>query len=409
MRWGSSISDAEDFDAAIEGASDELRTQLDDASPDLLLAFVSPHHQQRWHELPAALREQFPGAVVLGCSAAGVIGDGRELEDQAGLALAGARLPGVELTPFHIPGERLPDAAVEPGETASPELVAEERARWCEAIGLADGPDPHLLLIPDPFTWPGAELLTSLDRAFPTGVKVGGLASGGSRPGEHRLFCDRSAHHRGLVGLALRGNLEVETIVAQGCRPVGNPMFVTRRQGNIIYELDGQSAVDVLQALFDGLSPDDRARARTSLSLGVSMGPLREVYDPGDFLIRNLVGVDPTSGAVGVAADLSQDPVVQFHLRDAETSAAEIRDLLAEHARRARHPSEVALMFACLGRGVGLYGQPDHDSNAIREHLDPALPIAGFFCNGEIGPIAGHTFMHGYTSSIMLLRPATMV
>jgi small ligand-binding sensory domain FIST len=401
VRWASSIGDAGDFDVAVEQATGDLRRQLHDHAPDLLIVFVTREHQMRWHELPARLRTSFPNAVLIGCSGAGVLADGRELEGVPGLALAGAVLPGVELTPFYVPAERTPDPA-EPGDDP-----AAERARWNHALGLTDGPDPHLILLPDPFTWSGPELLDGLDRAYPTGVKLGGLCSGGGRPGEHRLFCQDSAHHRGMVGVALRGNVEVEAIVAQGCRPIGTPMFVTRHQDRVMFELDGRPAVEVLQRLFDELSPIERIKAQHSLFIGIVMDPQREVYDAGDFLVRNLVGVDPQSGAIGTAAQLHKNAVVQFHVRDADTSAADLRALLGDRAQRRRgNPSLGALLFSCLGRGRGLYGQPDHDSSLVRELLGAGLPIVGFFGNGEIGPVAGRTHMHGYTSSLMLFRPA---
>lgn len=409
MRWAASIDNSPTLEVALARGEESLSEQLGDQRPDLILAFATRDHQTRWHEIPEALRQRFPDAAVVGCSAGGVLANGTELEDGPGLALCAARLPGVERTPFHIDAEAL-EALVgesgESGESGHDDL----RARWLEAIGIAEGPDPLLMLFPDPFSWPGPEVLGSLDRAFPQGTVVGGLASGGARPGEHRLFCDRSTHHRGMVGLALRGNLEVETIVAQGCRPVGAPMFVTRRQANIVYELDGRPAVEALQQLFTTLEPDDRARARTSLLIGLSMHPQLEVHDQGDFLVRNLIGVDPSSGAVGIAAELHGHPVVQFHLRDAQTAASELHDLAAEHQRiHGERAPAVALLFSCLGRGEHLYGRTGHDSEVLREHLGATLPLAGFFCNGEIGPIAGRTFMHGYTSSILLLRPATMV
>jgi small ligand-binding sensory domain FIST len=401
VRWASSISDASELDAAVEQTTAELRRRLHDRAPDLLIVFITREHQMRWHDLPAKLHASFPDAVLIGCSGAGVLADGRELEGVPGLALAGAVLPGVELTAFHLPAERTPDPS-EPGDEPGA-----ERARWNHALGLPDGPDPHLILLPDPFTWSGPELLDGLDRAYPSGVKLGGLCSGGGRPGEHRLFCQRSAHHRGMVGVALRGNLEVDAIVAQGCRPIGTPMFVTRHQDRVMFELDGRPAVEVLQRLFDELSPADRVKAQHSLFIGIVMDPQREVYDAGDFLVRNLVGVDPQSGAIGTAAQLHKNAVVQFHLRDAETSATDLRALLQDHAQRRRgNPSHGALLFSCLGRGQGLYGQPDHDSSLVRELLGSGLPIVGFFGNGEIGPVAGRTHMHGYTSSLMLFRPA---
>jgi small ligand-binding sensory domain FIST len=396
VRWASSISAADELTTAVEQASNELERQLGAANCNLLLTFVTPQHRGRWHELPAALRDRFPRAVVVGCSGGGVIGDGRELEQAAGLALLGASLPGIELTPFHVPAERTPDPA-EPDDDP-----AAERARWNHALELDDGPDPHLILLPDPFTWAGPELLESLDRAYPKGIKIGGLSSGGARPGEHRLFCERSAHHRGMVGVALRGPLEFDAVVAQGCTPIGVPMFVTRHQHQVIFDLDGRPAVEVLQRLFEELDDRNRARARNSLLLGVVMDPQREIYNRGDFLVRDLVGVDPQSGALATATPLYKNAVVQFHLRDADTARAELRELMAA---KARDPAPAAaLLFSCLGRGRGLYGEPDHDSALIREHLGAELPIAGFFCNGEIGPVTGRTHLHGYTSALLLVR-----
>jgi small ligand-binding sensory domain FIST len=388
VRWASSISSADELSVAVHQASNELDRQLDGASCDLLMVFVTPQHRAHWHELPAALRERFPHALVLGCSAAGVIGDGSELEQVAGLSLAGASLPGVELTPFHLAADHPPN----PAEPSDDPLT--ERARWNRALGLAEGPDPHFLLLPDPFTWPGAELLEALDRAYPKGVKVGGLSSGGARSGEHRLFCERSAHHRGTVGVALRGAIELDATVAQGCTPIGVPMFVTRHQQQVIFDLDGRPAIEVLQSLFESLDDRDRARARNSLLLGVVMDPQREIYNRGDFLIRDLVGIDPQSGALATATPLYKNAVVQFHLRDAETSAADLRELLAAKAHEAT--SAGALLFSCVGRG--------HDSAVLREHLGRTLPVAGFFCNGEIGPIIGRTHLHGYTSALLLIR-----
>lgn len=402
MHWASSNSEAQDLELAVLLAGNELDAQLGDAQPDLVLAFVSAEHRSRWHQLPERLRERWPKAVVVGCSAGGVLAKGEELEGRAGLALAGASLPGVELTPFHL------DSGLDELADTSHDL----RARTLAKLGLGEGPDPHLLIFPDPFTWSGPGLLDTLDRAFPRGVTIGGLASGGARPGDHRLFCDRSVHLRGLVGLALRGNLELDAVVAQGCRPVGQPMFVTRHHRNVIAELDGRSALEALQELFESLDPEDRVLARHSLFLGMIVGrggaPV-ELHGRGDFLIRNLIGVDPQTGSLAVAAPIVPNAVVQFHLRDAQTAAAELDDLLDDHARAQAEPPSAALLFSCLGRGQALYGRPHHDSQALHARFGESLPIAGFFCNGEIGPIGGRTHVHGYTSAIALIRSSTMI
>jgi small ligand-binding sensory domain FIST len=309
-----------------------------------------------------------------------VIGGGREVEFEAALSLTGAVLPDVTVRAFHLPAEA---------------------SDWTDDhLGPAEQ-EPDFVVFPDPFTTDANQLMAWLDERFPASVKIGGLSSGGRSPGDAMLFLDDEVHRSGTVGIALTGNVEVDTIVAQGCRPIGSPMFVTRCDRHLLYQLDGRSAIGVVETLYSRLSPDDQKLFRSSLFLGLVMQDAQEIYEQGDFLIRNLVGVDPDMGALAVAAPLHDGQVVQFHLRDADTSADDLRELLSRHQYAS--PSG-ALLFSCLGRGKGLYGEPDHDSGLF-EHQMGAVPLGGFFCSGEIGPVHGQTFIHGYTSSFALFRP----
>ena len=183
-------------------------------------------------------------------------------------------------------------------------------------------------------------------------------------------------------------------------------MFLTRCDRNIVWELDGQQPLAVLRELHDRLDARDRELARHSLFVGIAMKEDRHEYQQGDFLIRNLVGIDSASGALAVGAKLEENSVAQFHLRDAKTSAEDLEELLGryEQACGTARP-EASLLFSCLGRGQFLYGQPDHDSDLFRRHFG-AIPPGGFFCNGEIGPVHGTTFLHGYTSAFGLFRSA---
>jgi small ligand-binding sensory domain FIST len=261
-------------------------------------------------------------------------------------------------------------------------------------------------MLADPFTTQTEKLVQCLDGAFPDRVKVGGLASGGTQPGENALFLGDKVTQLGLVGVALSGNIEVEAIVAQGCRPVGNPMFVTRAKDNLVLELDGRSPAELLEQLYGELSAADRSLFRMSLFVGLVMREDETEYAQGDFLVRNLVGLDEESGALSVAADVSDVRIIQFHLRDASTSAADLDRSLTSYAAHSRPTAPAgALMFSCLGRGQHLYGEPDHDSRMFRQHLGP-VPLGGFFCNGEIGPVRARTYLHGYTSSFGIFRPA---
>lgn len=377
MRWASAIATPSHLGDALAEAAESVLSALDDQQPDLVVAFVSGDHSDHFGRFSGYLREHFPDAEVIGCSAGGVIGGGREIEGEPALSLTGAVLPDVELKSFHLDAD--PD-------------------RW-ELPDLGEAPE--FILLPDPHSVSALELVEFFDEKFPDAIKIGGLASGAPEVGGHALFTSDGVHRSGAVGLALSGNLEIDTIVAQGCRPIGQPMFVTRSENNVILELDSQPALTALEILHAELSPDDQQLFRTGLLVGVVMEDSCEVYEHGDFLIRNIRGIDPKLGAIAVDLLPSSGKVVQFHLRDAATSAEDLSEMLSRH--QYAEPAG-ALLFSCMGRGRGLYGEPNHDSAMFAERLGP-VPLGGFFGNGEIGPVQGKTYVHGYTSSFGLFRP----
>ena len=393
MKWCSALSQSPDLVAAIREAAASLRGDLAGAEPNLILMFLSEHHREGFREASALVGSEFGSGLVLGCTARSVIGAGLEVEHGPAVSLAAALLPGVTLQPFHYEMNDLPDA---------------ERARevWRERFGAAEG-TPHCLLLSDPFSFEVEPLLRGLDAAFPASRVVGGVASSGTTPGDNALYVGSEVHRKGLVGVALSGDIEVDAVVAQGCRPVGSPMFVTRARENVLYELDGRPALVVLQELYRSLSPEDQTLCRGSLFLGIEMKEAQAEYQHGDFLIRNLLGSEEDSGAIVVGAMLHERAVVQFHLRDARTSAEDLDVRLERAAGQLPAPVEGAVLFSCLGRGAGLYGEPHHDSTLLRERLGD-VPVAGFFCNGEIGPVQGQTFLHGYTSAFALFRPRAL-
>jgi len=372
------VAEAGRLEDAFEEAAEVVCAELDGARADLLFAFASGEYTGHFGRLHACARQTFPGATLVGCSAGGVIGGALEIERRPALALAAASLPGVRITPFHVAGD-------DPAER----LAAVARGH------------SNLILLPDPFSCPVEEMLRGMDAAFPGAVVVGGLASGAGYPGGNALFLADGIYEEGTVGLALDGNIEVETVVAQGCRPIGTPMFATRADGNLVHELDGSPAVEVLESLYAELPARDQSLFRSSLFLGLVMDERREVYRQGDFLVRNLVGIEARSGALAVGAQVAPNTVVQFQLRDAATSASDLEALLTA---RDGDGAAGALLFSCMGRGELLYGRPHHDAELFRRHVGP-VPLAGFFCNGEIGPVGGRTHLHGYTSAFALFRP----
>jgi small ligand-binding sensory domain FIST len=390
VKWASAISERTAFDDAIAEAAGALHAELEGAQPDLVVAFVSPHHAAAFRELPKRVQLHFPRALLIGCAAGGVIGAGHEVEAAPALSLTCASLPGVTLKPVHLAPEAMPE---EPSGPA-----------WRAALGADPDADPQLLVLADPYTCDAPGMIAGLDRAYPSGRKVGGLASGGRAPGSNALFLGRDVLRAGAVCVAMTGNLAVDTIVAQGCRPIGKPMLVTRCRDHSIEELDRRPPVEVLRELFDTLDERDQSLFRHSLFLGLEMNQGQVEYHAGEHLVRNIVGMDPSTGAISVGARCQPWKVVQFLLRDARTAAEDLAAMLERYRVRAAAPEiKGALLFSCLGRGQHLYGRADHDTEMFRARLGP-VPLGGFFCNGEIGPVGGITFLHGYTSAFGLFR-----
>jgi small ligand-binding sensory domain FIST len=392
MKWATAISRKTSFEDAVLECAEGVARRLGPGPVSLALAFVTPHFASFCPRLYGRVSRYLEPGTFLGCSGGGVIGGWEEVERAPAVTLIAARLPGVRLTPFYVSGP-LPDLDGPPDA-------------WERLIGVRAQDEPQFVVLADPFSGRPDALLAGLDYAFPSSPKVGGLASGATSPGLNALFLDGETFTEGTVGVALSGNVAIDTVVAQGCRPVGELMQVTSCRGNFIYELDGKPALEVLRELFSTLDERDRHLASMALFVGVLMDEFREEPRVGDFLIRNLIGVDPHRGALAVGENLQEGMRVRFHLRDAQTSAEDLHTMLESYEKTLSENVSGALLFSCLGRGEGLYGRPNFDTGVFREHLGD-VPVGGFFCNGEIGPVSGTTFLHGYTSSFGLFRPRT--
>ncbi len=392
MKWAAAISRNTSVEAAIRECSEDIHRDLGPGEVSLAVVFVTPHFAAYYPQVQRLISEHLGPETIIGCSGGGVIGGGEEVENSPALSLVAARLPEVGVKPFRVDG-------------ALPDLDGPPDA-WEALIGAPAHEEPQIILLADPFSVRAEALLSGLDYAFPASPKIGGLASGASSPGLNALFLDGEVFDGGAVGVALTGNVAVDTVVAQGCRPVGDLMSVTGCEGNMLHELDHRPAFEVLQELFASLDERDRRLAQTSLFAGVLMDEFTEEPRVGDFLIRNLIGADPRRGAIAIGENLQEGMRLRFHLRDAETSAEDLHAMLTGYEKTISDNGSPtgALLFSCVGRGEYLYGQPGFDTGIFQDHLG-SVPVGGFFCNGEIGPVAGTTFLHGYTSSFGLFRP----
>ncbi|WP_293136340.1 FIST N-terminal domain-containing protein [Okeania sp. SIO3I5] len=405
MRWSNFLSTRPSLEAAVKEVAEKSLESLG-TTADLGLVFISSAFTSEYPRVMPLLKEHLPETVIIGCGGGGIVGMNEygkpeEVEQQTAISLSLAHLPEVTVKAFHISAGQLPDL------DSSPD-------RWCNLIGVPTADEPQFIILGDPFSGKINDLLQGLDYAYPNSPKVGGLASSGVNGQNAGLFCENRLYQEGTVGVSLSGNIILETIVAQGCRPIGQPYRVTEGERNIVLELEElvssdqivsngikQSPLAALQNLVQNLNEKDRKLAENSLFVGIVRDEFKQNLEQGDFLIRNLIGVDPKAGAIAIGDKVRTGQRIQFHLRDAHTSAEDLEILLQRYRREVALETKdtnnaAALMFSCLGRGEGLYGKPNFDSRLFSSYLD--IPISGFFCNGEIGPVGSSTFLHGYTS-----------
>lgn len=357
---------------------------------DLALVFASYHHQGSFVEILAAVDAAIRPRVLMGCSGQGIIGTGREIEGAPALSVLALSLPGAVLRPVRLLSEQLP----EPGDLEG----------WRALLGNTDDANAWVVLA-DPFTFDADRLVEGLAGVSPGVPVVGGLAS--SSPGAHgaQVFFGRGVLANGVVALAVGGRWTVRTVVSQGAEPIGETWTITEADRNVVRSLGGRRALDVLVETVRGLPADTQQRAARNLLAGLAIDEYRDEFRRGDFLIRNLLGADRESGGIAVGAAVRPGQTLQFQVRDDVAADDELRAML-QRASVDLTGSEVAgaLLCSCNGRGQGLFGTPDHDAAAIAAQFE-GLPVAGFFCNGEIGPVGTKSFVHGFTASISFFVP----
>lgn len=380
-----------------ENWREDLLTSLRDTLPtferpvDLAIAFVSHRLADEMPDLATLLAEILPDAQRVGVTAETTIAGDREREGEAYVALWLASLPNCRVTTFSLEYLRSPDGGAFVG-------WPEEGTAWNdENLKCA-------ILLADPFSFPADVLLDRLAEDRPGLPIVGGMGSGDFRPGGVRLLRNEAVATQGCVAIAIAGDVRIDAFVSQGCRPIGEPFVVTKAERNLIFELGGRPAYERLKEVFDRLPVRDQKLVRNGLHLGRVVDEYRDAFRAGDFLIRNVIGVDQETGAVQAAEWFRPGQTVQFQVRDGDTASQDLQLELARSRERDERPWAGGLIFDCNGRGTRLFQEPDHDALAVQEKFGP-LPLAGFFAQGEIGPVGGRSFLHGFTASILLLGP----
>jgi len=390
-----------DTRTAATECADRLFDEAGSGSCDLLLLFGSYHHRSAFDDAAAIIRRTINPRALIGVTAEGVLGEDRELEGMAGLSAMALHLPGAIITPWLS----TPDDPMPLGDAA----------RIRQRIGLARDPDRFkaTLMFGDPFTTPITRLLPAISRcgtnndespAMNRAVPViGGMASGSSQPGMNVMVVNDRAVSAGAVGVGLAGDFDIDFVLSQGCRPIGQPLVITRCRQNVVLELGGRKAMEVLQELAQALSDAEKRLLSRGLLVGTVIDEYKSHFGRGDFLVRNVMGFDQRVGGIAIGEMCKVGQTIQFHVRDASTATEDLQLLLDAQVLKDQPPF-AAMLFTCNGRGNRLFGEPNHDLNIIRRRFGGDMPVAGFFAAGEFGPIGDRSFLHGHTASLALLR-----
>ena len=389
--FASALSTESESEAAIDEVVDTLKSGLAGRKPDLAVVFVSHHHGTAIEGLGPRIASATGARLVIGCTGEGIVGTTREIERGAAISLLGGAMPGTELRPFVVQARRLDETRIT--FTSMPEVKDASRA--------------SIVLLADPFTFPTGDYLEALQAEHPGVPVVGGMASGGTGPGQNLLITGEGVVESGAIGLVVEGEIEVRSIVSQGCRPVGKPWVITACKDNLIQKLGGKTAVQVLMETLQSVSEADRNLLQSRPFLGLAVDPTKSTFSRADFIVRMLLGVQPQQGAIEVAEhNLRLGQTVQFLVRDAASAGEDLVALMRERVGAGTPDASAlgALVFSCNGRGTRMFPKPDHDIGCIQSAFPSLVPASGFFAMGEIGPIGGRNFLHGFTASVAVFR-----
>ena len=389
MPYASSCSKTPELSAALDTICDEVAAGLNGTSPDLSFLFVSHAHADGFERLASLIFDRSGTRVLLGCTGETIVGGGEEIESGPAISLWSAVLPDAQIEPFHVEFSKTADGLI------------------CDGIpsGLADGTTDvqAVFLLGEPFSAVPNSMIDRFADELPGVPIIGGMASGGAGPDSNRLFLNADAIPYGAVGVVVHGGPRMRSVVSQGCRPIGAHYVLTKAEQNIIYELGGVPPMQRLHELLPTLTDRDQKLIQSGLHLGIVMNEYQDTFARGDFLISNVIGAGADDGSIVIASHVRVGQTVQFHVRDAEAASEDLVQLLEQDQRANPNPPQAALLFSCNGRGTRLFPEPNHDAGTIQEKVG-LIPLAGFFAQGEFGPIGRKNYIHGFTASVALFE-----
>jgi len=385
MSFAAGCSKAPELTAALDAICDEVATGLNGTSPDLSFLFVSHAHADFFEQLARLVYEKSGSRALLGCTGETIVGGSEEIESGPAISLWSAVLPDAQIEPFHVEFSKTADGLVCDGLPSGLAAGAAD-VRAVFALGEPISSVPNSMIDRFADELPGVPL-------------IGGMASGGAGPDSNHLFLNAESIPYGAIGVVVRGGPRIRSVVSQGCRPIGTHYLVTKAEENIVYELGGTPPIERLRELLPTLSERDQRLLKNGLHLGIVMNEYQDTFARGDFLISNVIGTRPDDGAIAIGNLVRVGQTVQFHVRDADTADEDLVQLLEQDRTANPNSPQAALLFSCNGRGTRLFPEPNHDAGTIQELVGP-IPLAGFFAQGELGPVGRKNYIHGFTASV---------
>ena len=375
-------------EAGLSKWAEQLRRQLGDRPVSLGLVFMAPDFFPRAPETLEILQVHAKIPLLAGCSSTALVCDGQEIENASGVVLALYSLPGAELKGFRFTQQQIEEAT--------------EKNYWPAESGVAPDKTNGWLAFVDPFHLDAESWIRSWNESYAPLPVYGGLASGIFSEQTTQIYFNSEVFEDGGVAISVGGAVKLSGVISQGCTPIGETWTLTRVEHNLIQQIANRPAYAVLIETFQKLPPAEQQKARDNLFIGLVVNEYADEFHRGDFLVRNLIGGDPKSGVLAVGALPRAGQTMQFQRRDATAATEDMSELLA----RARKNLDGAAIYggclcSCNGRGKNLFGRPNHDAELVQKEFGP-LGIAGFFCNGEIGPVGEKNYLHGFTASLAL-------
>jgi small ligand-binding sensory domain FIST len=372
----------------LQAWAEALRAKCPGSPVSLGLVFLTPQLFSQAAQVLEILRVHARIPLLVGCSSTSLIIGGQEVEDEPGIVAGLYHLPGADLKGFYFSQAQIEEA--------------NGPAYWHQATGIAVDQTNGWLVFADPFHLDSERWLTGWNEAYAPLPILGGLASGDAQEQQTQVYLNGQVWDEGGVAVSVGGAVRMASVISQGCTPIGETWTITKAEGNLIHEIGNRPAYQVLVETFNGLPREQQKRAQGNLFVGLVINEYQDEFHRGDFLVRNLLGGDPVSGILAVGARPRAGQSLRFQCRDATAATEDMVALL----RRAREQTGEARVYGgclccCNGRGRRFFKQPNHDAALAQDHLGP-LPLTGFFCNGEIGPVGDRNFLHGYTASLAL-------